>query len=415
MEQLSVYLFNDPAGTLSCDAQKRFSFQYAPEWIQNSGAPPLSLSLPFREDPYPDEKSRPFFTNLLPESAVREAVARKLGISSRNDFALLEALGGECAGAVTLLPPGKVPEGRYNYQVLSHQALHELLVSLPQRPFLAGEDGIRLSLAGAQEKLPVYMEKDRVFLPREGSPSSHIIKPGIAGIDGSVRNEAFCMALAEKMGLAVPKVDVKKTPAEVFVVERYDRHRDAEGDLRRVHQEDFCQAMGLMAEAKYAAEGGPTLEDCFSLLTGFSTHPALDRKALLEWIVFNYLICNTDGHAKNLSLLLKPDEIRLAPFYDLMCTGVYEGINDKLAMKIGGENRPQWIQPRHWQRLAKAAGIGKKFVEQTVFSMADKIGNAANDLASVQQSNWGPSPIVDRILAIIARQVNCVNIKPAIK
>ena len=409
MAQLSVYLFDDPVGILSCDKQQRFSFQYDPDWIKKSSVPPLSLSLPFREEAYPDEKARPFFTNLLPESVVRESVARKLGISFRNEFALLEALGGECAGAVTLLFSGKAPKKKSEYRELSSEEFHDLVLSLPKRPFLAGENGIRLSLAGAQEKLPVYIEDDRIFLPLDGSPSSHIIKPNIVDIDGSVRNEVFCMALGEKMGLAVPKVDVKMIKAELYVIERYDRYRDVNGNLRRIHQEDFCQAMGLMAETKYEAEGGPSLADCFSLADRYSTNPALDRKALLDWTVFNYLICNADAHAKNLSLLLTPNEIRLAPFYDLMCTGVYDGISEKLAMKIGGENRPQWLQFRHWQRLAETVGIGTKFVVRTVMDAASKIEDAAKDLASTQRTNWGPAPIIDQILKIISRQVKAAE------
>lgn len=414
MKTLAVYLCNAYAGCLSCDKQQRFWFQYDREWITRKSVPPLSLSLPFRKDVYPDEKARPFFTNLLPESRVREAVARKLQISQRNDFALLAAIGGECAGAITLLPQDSDPllETRHSgYRELSPEALGSVVRDLPKKPFLAGESGIRLSLAGAQDKLPVYMDEDRVFLPQGSAPSTHILKPGIEGIDQSVRNEVFCMSLAGKAGINVPPVRVMKIAdpaggrAELYVVDRYDRFQDEKGGVQRLHQEDFCQAMGLMAETKYEAEGGPSLADCFSLVDRFSSHPALDRKALLDWIAFNYLIHNADAHAKNLSFLLSSAEIRLAPFYDLMCTGVYEGINEKLAMKIGGENRPQWIQPRHWTRMAEAVGIRPAFARKALEQMAKKVERAASSLASEQQALWGPSRIVDQIQQVIARQV----------
>lgn len=409
MAQLSVYLLNDPAGVLTYDQHQRFSFQYNPEWTKKKNVPPLSLSLPIQEEAYHDEKARPFFTNLLPESIAREAVARKLGISPRNEFALLEALGGECAGAVSLLPEGVTPKIQSNYRKLSVEAFHDLIESLPKKPFLAGEEGVRLSLAGAQEKIPLYIENKQIFLPLDAAPSSHIFKPNITGIHGSVRNEAFCMALAERVGLAVPKVTVKTARDELYVIERYDRFKDEKGNLQRIHQEDFCQAMGLMAEIKYEAEGGPALADCFALIDQYSTNPVLDRKALLDWTMFNYFICNADGHAKNLSLLLRPDEIRLAPFYDLMCTGVYEGISDKFAMKIGNENRPQWIQPRHWQRLAETVGIGIKFVLRLVVEMGIKIENTAEDLAAEQEEMWGTAPIIADILKMIARQIKHVQ------
>jgi serine/threonine-protein kinase HipA len=405
MAQLSVFLCNDYVGVLSCDKQQRFSFQYDQEWISKKNVPPLSLSLPFQETPYPDEKARPFFTNLLPESAVREAVARKLGVSLRNEFALLEALGGECAGAVTLHPLGVSIDKQSGYRELSPEEFHKIIQDLPKKPFLAGEDGIRLSLAGAQNKLPVYLKGERIFLPQGSSPSSHIVKPNIEGIEGSVRNEAFCMALAKRMGLALPNVNLMTIPDELYVIERYDRFRDEKGDVHRIHQEDFCQAIGLMAETKYETEGGPSLVNCFSLIDRFSSIPALDRKSLLDWIAFNYFIHNADAHAKNLSLLLTPNEVRLAPFYDLMCTGVYEGVNRKLAMKIGNENRPEWIQSRHWESMAEKVGIGAKFVLRTVRGMAERIESTAENVASDQQAIWGAAPIIARIQKSISRQV----------
>lgn len=405
MSGLSVYLCDEYAGVLSCDKQQRFSFQYDHKWIAKKDMPPLSLSLPFRKEAYSDEKARPFFTNLLPESTVLDAVARKLGISRRNEFALLKALGGECAGAVTLLPQGMTPKKQSGYREFPPEKFHEIILELPQKPFFAGEDGIRLSLAGAQSKLPVFLEGGRVFLPLGSSPSSHIIKPGIRGIEESVRNEVFCMALAKRIGLNVPRARVMTVPKEIYVVERYDRFRDEKGRVHRLHQEDFCQAIGLLAETKYESEGGPCLADCFFLVDRFSTGPALDRKALLDWIVFNYFIHNADAHAKNISLLLTPREVRLAPFYDLMCTGVYEGINKKLAMKIGGENRPPWIQPRHWERMAETVGIGAGFVLRAVKQMASRIESDAEAVASEQRAMWGPSSIVTQIQDIIAAQV----------
>lgn len=404
MKELVVFLGQDFVGRLECDENQRFKFQYNPEWIEKKDAPPLSLSIPLREAAYADEVARPFFTNLLPESALREAVARKLGISPRNEFALLEALGGECAGAVTLLPPGAGLEVGGEYKSLSEKELHKIIQELPNRPFLAGEEGIRLSLAGAQEKLPVYMEGDQVFLPKGSLASSYILKPNIKGIEGSVRNEAFCMALAARLGLQVPPSRVKLGLDELYVVERYDRRKDKGGKVHRLHQEDFCQALGLVSETKYEAEGGPSLADCFRVLENYSTSPALDRKRLLEWVVFNTLIHNADGHAKNLSLLLSPGEIRLAPFYDLLCTKVYEGVNERLAMKVGGENRPSWIQLRHWERFADAVGIGSKLVLKTAMEMAEKMNAAANEVADVQNNDWGYAPIINDILEVIQSQ-----------
>jgi serine/threonine-protein kinase HipA len=259
MRHLDVYLNNDLVGILSSDEQQRFIFQYAPEWIARKDVPLLSVSLPLQESPFPDEKARPFFSNLLPEANVREAVARKLGISPRNEFALLEALGGECAGAVALLPKGADGEMDTGYRPLTPETFRKLIDDLPKKPFLAGEEGMRLSLAGAQYKLPVFIEGGNVSIPQGSSASSHIVKPAIESIEHSVRNEAFCMALAERIGMNVPRSWVVTIPAELFIIERYDRYRNESGQILRIHQEDFCQAMGLMADTKYESEGGPSL------------------------------------------------------------------------------------------------------------------------------------------------------------
>jgi len=401
VSELTVWLGADRVGALSQGPGRGLVFRYAPEWLALRGTPPLSLSLPAREEPFLDEATRPFFSNLLPEAGLREAVARRLGISVGNDFALLEALGGECAGAVSLLPPGARSETGGSYAELTEDELQRTIEELPRRPLLAGERGIRLSLAGAQGKLPVLMEGERVFVPRGSLPSTHILKPEIPGVDGSVRNEAFCMALAGRLGLPVAASRVRPGLHPVYVVERYDRRREPDGTVTRLHQEDFCQALGRPPEVKYEVEGGPTLAECFEVLADHSGSPAVDRKALLRWTVFNVLVHNADAHAKNLSLLLAPGAVRLAPFYDLLCTGVYPDLTEKLAMRIGGENRPARLQRRHWERFAGDAEIGARLVLDTIVELARDLPAAAAAVAAAHEEAWGSAPVVDRILEII--------------
>lgn len=374
--------------------------QNEPYAAESSGARPLSLALPLREPPFPDELARPFFSNLLPEAGLREAVARRLGISVGNDFALLEALGGQCAGAVSLLPPGARPEPSGSYRELTEDELQQTIEELPRRPLLAGERGIRLSLAGAQGKLPVLMEGDRVLLPRGSLPSTHILKPEIPAIDGSVANEPFCMALAARMGLLVPASRVRPGRHPVYVIERFDRRREPDGTVTRLHQEDFCQALSRLPEVKFEGEGGPSLAECFGLLAVHSVSPAVDRMALLRWAIFNVLVQNADAHAKNLSLLHGPGGTRLAPFYDLLCTAVYPDLAEKLAMKIGGENRPARLHRRHWARFAGEVEIGARLVLDTVVGLASAIPSVAAEVAAAHEEAWGGAPVVGRILEI---------------
>ncbi len=401
---LVVYFQGVPVGRLWLDERRRFVFQYETGWALNPKAVPLSLSLPLRVEPFEDDLPRPFFSNLLPEAAIRQAVARKLGISEQNDFALLEAIGGECAGAVSVLPEGEMPASGREYMPLDERQLHEVVKALPSRPLLAGEEGVRLSLAGAQNKLPVYIEDDRIFLPKGGSPSSHILKPPIRDLDGTVDNEAFCMMLAGKMGLPVPDTKVLRGMDTLFLIERYDRRHDDQGNLVRLHQEDFCQALGVSPDQKYESEGGPSFKRCFARLKEHSASPAADQKALLNWVVFNLLIGNADAHAKNLALLFTDDGPRLAPFYDLLCTAIYEGVTDKLAMKVGGENRPDWIQARHWERFAEDVGIKSWLVTATLRRMAEGIIKDAGDVSGRFEKEHSKSGIIQKILAVIKKR-----------
>lgn len=399
--ELSIYLGDAFVGHLWLDQQRRFTFQYSANWTGNPSAIPLSISLPLRTEPFSDDAARPFFANLLPEADVRRAVARRLGISEQNDFALLEAIGGECAGAVSALPKGIPKTSKGEYRLISEDELHELVKTLPSRPFLAGEEGVRISLAGAQNKLPVYVEADSVYLPLGDFPSSHILKPRIRDLPGTVENEAFCMALAGHEGLAVPPSAIRRRMDSLYLVERYDRKREPGGKLARLHQEDFCQALGIAPDQKYESEGGPSLSRCFSLLKEVSIRPSADQKQLLSWVVFNYLTGNADAHAKNISLLLTEQGPVLAPFYDLMCTAVYSGVTDHLAMKIGGEKRPGWIHLRHWERFAEEVGIKPKLVVETLRQMAARISIDAESLAVKFHEEHGEPDVIKDILEVI--------------
>jgi serine/threonine-protein kinase HipA len=395
---LSVHLNDQLAGSLWLDAQRRFIFQYEAAWLADSNAVPLSLALPLRPEPYVDDASRPFFTNLLPEAQLRKAIARKLGLSETNDYGLLEAIGGECAGAVSLLPQGQQPDGHGHYQSLNEDELHILIEQLPQNPMLAGEGDMRLSLAGVQNKLPVYFDGQHISLPHGGKASSHILKPAIPEYQNSIFNEAYCMQLAKAVGLTVPEVILINNQGQwLYLVSRYDREMGKEGNLLRLHQEDFCQALGILPETKYEKEGGPGLAACFKLIREQSIQPVVDLRQLLNWVVFNYLIGNADAHGKNVSLLLTHQGPRLAPFYDLMSTAIYPGLSDKPAMKIGGEDRPQWIIARSWQTLAQESGVGFKLVKQTL----EKFSRALEQHAPILAKEFKHSELASEVTTAI--------------
>lgn len=362
-------------GRLWLDEKKRFCFQYDRGGLDHSKIP-LSLSLPLRSDPYLDDESHPFFANLLPEEKIRAVIARNLGVSLNNDYGLLERIGGDCAGAVSLYPETGEPKREPgSYRQLSLDELNTIISELPQRPLLAGEKGIRLSLAGAQKKLPIFYDEQHFHLGYGTAPSNYIIKPAIENLDNTVENEAFCMALAHSVGLDLPRSFIHQHgETRVFIVKRFDRVIAGDG-TKRLHQEDFCQALHIPPEYKYESEGGPSLAACFSLVRTASIRSGKDVLSLLNWVIFNYLIGNSDAHGKNISLLLLPEGPMLAPFYDLLSTRIYAhyGLAEGLAMKIGGESDPGSIQKKHWEQFAEEVGIKPRLVLTRVADLANKI------------------------------------------
>lgn len=405
-DALSVYLSNERVGRLWLNQRRDFLFEYDAAWLTSGNAVQLSMTLPLQKEPFDNDMARPFFSNLLPESELRSIIARGLGLSEGNDFALLEAIGGECAGAVSLLPEGQERSESGEYQPLSDDELNRLVNELPKRPMLAGRRGIRLSLAGVQNKLPVYYDdvKGVVNLPTGNIPSSHILKPPIQHFSQTVANELFCMRLANRMGLPVPEVILLQKESPLYLINRYDRKMIAEGGITRLHQEDFCQALGIAPDMKYEKEGGPSQKACFELLRNHSITPIIDVRALLNWTIFNFLIGNADAHGKNISLLFMDDGPVLAPFYDLLSTAVYPELAERIAMKIGGEDRPDWIISRRWEQFATDIGINFKLVRQNLLAMSEKIIVESETLKREHVLQYGDCDIIDQIIVVIEQR-----------
>ena len=224
---LDVWWDQRLVGQLTQNQHGELGFAYATEWVSDDKAQPLSASLPKRTEPFSRRECRPFFGGLLPEESQRDAAAQALGVSRGNDFALLDRLGGDVAGALQLLPPGEVPPDPVLDQrssPLDDAGLIRILDALPIRPLLAGEDGLRLSLAGAQSKVPVVLVDGEVALPAPGQPTTHILKPPISRFNATTENEAFVMRLAAAIGLNVAPVQPRVVRDRTFLlVKRYER------------------------------------------------------------------------------------------------------------------------------------------------------------------------------------------------
>ena len=375
MKRLIVFLNGERVGALDEDDSGLLEFRYVPEWTGRSNAMPLSRSLPLQSEPFRGKHARPFFAGILPDEGPRKQIAAILGISEHNDFAMLERIGGECAGAVSLLPEdAPAPTvGETRVRELSERELEDIVAELPRRPLMAGREGLRLSLAGSQSKLPILIRDATIALPLGNTPSTHIIKPEPERFPGLVATEVLCMTLARAVGLNVPPVSVRPVGNKpCIVVQRYDRSVDANGSVTRVHQEDFCQALGFPPERKHQQEGGPLLRDGIGLLREWSTVAALDIRDFLDGLIFNVLIGNADAHGKNYSILYRKTERRLAPFYDLVCTLAWPELSKIPAMKIGTSESIERITPAHWQKMAQDSRVGWPMLRERMIAMCGK-------------------------------------------
>ncbi len=411
-EKLDVYFKNILAGYLYYNKGQLF-FQYNEEYLRNKMNMPLSVSLPLLGDIYDDTVVRPFFEGLLPEENIRIQIAKILQTDSRNTFALLNKIGADCAGAISVLPEESCINNLAGpvYRYVNDDEAYTILSSLKVRPLYIGEDDFRISGAGAQNKLIACMINNQLVLPLNGTPSTHIIKPNIEGYDHTVFNELFCMKLAKACGLNVPECFIARIKDKSFyVVERYDRIKE-NGFWTRIHQEDFCQILHVLPENKYENDGGPNLASCFNLLNQIGV-PATSKIAFLDLVIFNYLTGNGDAHAKNFSILYKNDIPELAPCYDLMCTAIMVPYYDtcKMAMKLGSSSYiMSRIRRENFERLSDISGYRADFILKRLDMLSSKIlikaKTLADELNSVSDTS---STIYAQIINIIEKHIRMV-------
>ena len=392
-------LWRNPAGSIG--------FRYDPEWIAGGGfAVSRSLSLAVGEFAPEEGTAHRWFANLLPEGAVREHIVRDLKLPN-TDFDLLRAIGGECAGALSILPVDRQPSGQRQYRALTEKDLAELAAHRGQiYAVWPADERPRLSLAGAQDKCPVLLRDDRYFLPQGEATSSHILKFELADYRHLPAYETFTTQLAAAIGLPVVDITLRSIGRTRYAqIARYDRLRDERGEVQRLHQEDFCQALGYGHEKKYQEHGGPSFAQCYRLVQDASSEPAIDAQHLLRWQIFNVLVGNSDGHAKNLSLVHQPDgATRLAPFYDLVCTRAIERIDYHLAFDVGGERNPSVITPARWEALARHCDVRPQFLGNLVRETADALQEKIGPGREAFEARYGAYPALQRIGRIVTQQ-----------
>lgn len=379
---LAVWIEGTRVGTVSV-AKGSWRFSYARDWLVNDGRFPISPHIPLTADPILDDaedrRVQWFFDNLLPEGGVREALARFVRVEAQDAFGLLARFGEESAGALTLLPEEEPYPAPGRYEALSPTALRELIRDLPAVPLIAAGGQAHMSLAGAQHKLGLHERDNQLLLPRRAA-SSLVVKPDNARAElfpFCPANEHFCASVARRVGLAAPRTRLLHLPEPLYVVERFDRRVDGGGDrVQRLHQVDLCQLLNTWAGYKYESEGGVTFAEAYRALD--ATHqPAVSRNQLLRWLIFNFVVGNSDAHAKNVAFLLDADGLTLAPTYDLLCVSVYGADYDYMAMTIAEEVRYGWVEAGHWDRLSKSVGVAPAFVARLRRELSHSIPAAA--------------------------------------
>ena len=388
--KLNVFFGNKKAGSLESTENRGVIFVYDENYLNDKKTVPLSASLPLQREEFSQKQCIPFFSGLLPEEDSRKKIADYLHISETSTLKLLEALGGECAGLISILSEDEddlfSKETSYkldskNYEPLDDNRLLEFIEKMNTRPLIKADDKLRLSLAGAQEKLALAKINGEWYLPLNGSPSTHILKPTRTGsLSSLAQNEYICMKLAKSFGLPVPDVDLLNIAGkDVFVVERYDRIKEA-NSIQRLHQEDFCQALSIMSTSKYQNNGGPGIIDIFNTILKVCTVPALESQKFLRYVLFNYVIGNCDSHGKNYSLIYKNNRVELSPLYDVVSTIIYSGLTEKLSMKIGKHYEIQKVTQEDFSLLAESLNIKYSIFSKIFDDFAKKYITAFEEL-----------------------------------
>ena len=412
--ELNLYFHDRPCGVLHID-RERMSFSYLPAY-SSAGGPPISVVMPTDQHNWADAIVFPFFENLLPEGSIRQILASRLGTSENNFSRLLESTGGDVAGAISIHPPGQreTPHQAALPPALTDHELGQILEQIKTQPFLTNNtQGMRLSLAGAQSKLPVVIDQNGELHLTGQFASTHIIKPPSPRFPALVENEYLCMRAAARAGLITPQVALRNFVTadgqhhDCYVVQRYDRTTDG-NTTSRLHQEDVCQITSTVSAQKYTQDGGPGFGELFQVIRQHARPPAVHQQELVRRMLFNLMIGNQDAHAKNFSLLHTRGGPTLAPAYDLVSTLIYEELQQRFAMPIGHAWTINDLDSDALHEFQQSTGINlrrqAKVLQRFISSALKAIELEAT---AVEQVCWPQShPMLHQIVALSRRHAN---------
>lgn len=419
MKQMYVLLEGNVAGTLAQDDSGQLSFNYAKDY----NGVPLSLSMPIRNEAYGDKQMRPYLFGLLPDSEdVRKALAAEFEVSARNPFALLQHIGLDCPGAVQVCDDEGLSmiENREEQLVpIDEQQIAERLRSCTKTDSKWVMDAEHWSLGGQQSKFALRKEGENWYRCEGSAATTHILKPGIQGLDQQALNEFLCLGVAGLCGINAARCEYRVFEDQpAIIVTRYDRIR-LNGNVLRIHQEDFCQMLGCLPDHKYSEEGGPSAADVIRMLKRTGEEAPDSIRHFVEMLLFNYLLAAPDAHAKNYSVLLGKTQAVLAPLYDVASILPYR--NDvaglRLAMGVAGENRTGHLSRNRIARFVnqnelESYGLTTDTVASMLTELAEKIPAAMgsfvqlhSDIPGMDSLAGGMLPKVESLCELSAHRV----------
>ncbi|MDV3467283.1 type II toxin-antitoxin system HipA family toxin [Stenotrophomonas sp. C3(2023)] len=407
--KLNLLMGASKVGTVEQNTHAHPELTYAPSWVASAEAVPLSMSLPLARQAHSTQTVSAVLWGLLPDNeATLDRWASAFHVSARNPLGMLAHVGEECAGAMQFVTDDRldlVASGALDaITPLSDEDVAARLqrvrqdVGATRRP----DDPGQFSLAGAQAKIALLHTGQGWALPSGRIPTTHILKPPSGDFSGYVENEMFCLALAREMGLPAASSNRLQIGTESAIcVERYDRY-EKDGSWFRLHQEDFCQALGVRPHLKYQNQGGPGPADLASVLWTHSSSPAEDVRHLFDALAFNYFIGGTDAHAKNYSLLIGNGGVtRLAPLYDISSALAYSELDIRairMAMRIGSHYNWWDIRLNDWVTLSEQLRLDPSESLKRMALMAYRLPDKANTVHRLMEQQDTSHEILHRLI-----------------
>lgn len=423
-KRLDVWMNGELAGNWTLAGNGEHIFAYDPAWPASEFSRPISTSMPLRppDAPYRGRIVEAFFDNLLPDGAeIRKRFQTRFGTPTAKAFDLLAEIGRDCIGALQLVPAGQNPgrTDRIESDPLKESDIAEAL-RIAASPAALGQshpDGFRISLAGAQDKTAFLRYKGKWHRPKGATPTSHIFKLPMGSRIGreqldlstSVENEWLCGRIVDAFGIPVAysaMADFEDQRA--LIVERFDREWSRDKSwLKRLPQEDMCQALAVPMGLKYESEGAPGIPEILAFLLG-SRRSLPDRRIFLKNQILFWMLCAIDGHARNFSLFIgRGGAYSLTPLYDVLSAYPLLGHGKnrlapekaKMAMAVKGQGKHyQWdrITRKHWLATAKASGLENE-IEGILSELGEGTGPALSRVQAGLPAGF-PAAVAEPIL-----------------